>query len=577
MGMKVDGFSARWRHALLVVLAIVAFVAAMIRATSQETEPGEAFFCACLAAALAALLIFATRRIALGLLLAAGIALALRTISLIKMQYLQMPLFAPDLFYFGNGDTLDVVHHYPAIWHAIAVRALLALVAFGACIAWERPLWRGLRPQRRIALQGAGMFASASLLWGLSTPAGPFAHIHARGAWEGITSSSPLTSFVLSLYRMHVTLPALDAELADRYSWGESPTPEEPPAAAKKRTLPDIVVVLEESTFNPTILADCTIAECTSPLFAADARTAAHGPLHVHTFGGGTWTSEFTFFTGLPTPLFGPGGTYAPFNLAPRVRYALPRLLKRHGYKNIAVYPMQANFGNAKRAYAYYGFDDFHDSGEFNLTWESPDLAIEQEFEKIYKRERAASDQPLFLMLLTMRQHGPHNDPYAKLAKPFDRPLFPGLDEQANLHLGNYLARMAGSLEALNHLQSMLFAGDRPAILVQFGDHQPSFDGQMWSLRNTAAAEKLGDPRGTTYYMIRTNLANAPEHAYPVLDLGFLAGLILDTADIPEGPFFTANAAFRERCAGRYLDCADKNLRESYLSFVFGRLQAVSR
>jgi phosphoglycerol transferase MdoB-like AlkP superfamily enzyme len=312
-------------------------------------------------------------------------------------------------------------------------------------------------------------------------------------------------------------------------------------------------------------------------MFDIDAQTIGHGPLRVHTFGGGTWTSEFAFFTGLPHTLFGPGGLYAPFNLAPRVRYTLPRVLKEHGYRNIAVYPMPANFVNARRAYTFYGFDAFHDAGEFNLVWESPDLAIEQELEKIYRRERAATDQPLFVMLLTMRQHGPHGDPYAKLAKPYDHALFPPLDDKVNLRMSNYLARMAGSAQALSRLQSVLFGAGRPAILAHFGDHQPSFDGLMDSLRTTEAAAQFGDPHSLTYFMIRSNLENTPRHAYAVLDLGFLAGLILDAAEIPKGPFFTANAALRERCEGHYLDCPDKELLDSYLSFVFGRLHAVSR
>jgi phosphoglycerol transferase MdoB-like AlkP superfamily enzyme len=565
------------RHAAIRILAAIAFVVALVRGTDRETEPGEVFFCVSLALAFAATLIFLTRRIALALLLTAGVILALRTISLIKQSYLDLPLFAPDLVYFGNGDTLDVVAHYPEIWHALVPRALLALVALGICIVWEKPLWNEQSLRRRLPGQLSGVVACTALLWALSAPGGPFKHIHAKDGWIAINRGSPLTSFVLSLHRMRVTLPAPDPLLADRYGWGEESSIEVLPERAAKHTLPDIVVVLEESTFDPTILADCTIAECRSAMFDADVSTVTHGPLEVHTFGGGTWTSEFTFFSGLPNTLFGPGGTYAPFNLAPRVRYTLPRVLKEHGYRTIAVYPMTANFVNARRAYAFYGFDAFHDSNEFALTWESPDLAIEQELEKIYARERAASNQPLFLMLLTMRQHGPHIDPYTRLPKPFDHPLFPALDQELNVRMSNYLARMRGSLDALARLQAMLFASGRPAILAHFGDHQPSFDGLISSLRITEAAQKLGDPRSLTYYMIRSNGAAPARHGYPVLDLGFLAGLILDVAEIPKGPFFTANAALRERCQGRYLDCSDTELLDSYLSFVFSRLQSISR
>ncbi|MBN8886637.1 MAG: sulfatase-like hydrolase/transferase [Rudaea sp.] len=571
------GFDARGRRALVLVLAVLGFAAALMRATSEETEPGEILFIACLVLAFASALIFATRRIVFGLLLSAGFLLALRTISLVKMRYLQMPLFAPDLLYFSNGDTLDVVAHYPEIWHALVVRALLAFLVLGACIVWEKPLWNTLRRRPRIALQCSGTLLGAILLWGLSAPGGPFKHIHAKDGWVAINPNSPLTNFVLSLHRMRVSVPTPDPQWADRYNWGEAPTADGTALPNTKRHLPDIVVVLEESTFDPAILADCTIPECRSAMFEADTQTTAHGPLRVHTFGGATWTSEFTFFSGLPNTLFGPGGAYAPFNLAPRVRYALPLVLKQHGYRNIAVYPMQANFVNARRAYGYYGFDAFHDSSEFNLVWESPDLAIEQELEKIYRRERALTDDPLFVMLLTMRQHGPHNDPYAKLAKPFDHALFPQLDGKSNLHLCNYLARMTGSQEALMRLQAMLFAGGRPAILAHFGDHQPSFDGAIHALRSSEIAEKLGDARGLTYYMMRSNETNARKFSYPVLDLGFLAGLILDQADIPKGPFFTANAALRERCGGRYLDCPDRDLLDSYLSFVFSRLHSISR
>ncbi|MBS0566631.1 MAG: sulfatase-like hydrolase/transferase [Proteobacteria bacterium] len=570
-------FNASRRHALVVILAVIAFILALARATNRESTADEVLFSACLTLALATALVFFTRRIGLGLLLAAGLVLALRTISLVKQSYLGTLLYASDLLYFGNGNTLDVIAHYPQIWHPLALRGALALGALAVCIAWERPLWRRIRTRWRLLLQLAGGFACLIALWALAAPTGPFRHIHARGEWEEITSTSPLTSFVLSLYRMHVDIPAPDPQLADRYDWGEPATPESPPANPPERRLPDIVVVLEESTFDPAILADCTIRECRSAMFDADAYTLAHGPLQVHTIGGGTWTSEFTFFSGMPSTLFGRAGLYAPFNLAPHLRYALPRVLKEHGYRNIAVYPMGANFLDAKRAYEFYGFDAFHDAAEFNLGWESSDLAIEQELEKIYRRERASSDQPLFLMLLTMRQHGPHSDAYAKLPKPYDHPLFPQLDDKLNLCLSNYLARLSGSLEALTRLQTMLFASGRPAILAHFGDHQPSFDGYIARLRGADAVNGLGDPRMLTYYMIRSNDPAAPKHGYPVLDLAFLAGLILDTAEIPKGPFFTANAALRERCKGRYLDCPDKGLLDSYLSFVFAHLHSLSR
>lgn len=109
-------FNASRRHALVVILAVIAFILALARATNRENTADEVLFSACLALALATALVFFTRRIGLGLLLAAGLMLALRTISLVKQSYLGTLLYASDLLYFGNGNTLDVIAHYPQIW-----------------------------------------------------------------------------------------------------------------------------------------------------------------------------------------------------------------------------------------------------------------------------------------------------------------------------------------------------------------------------------------------------------------------------------------------------------------------------
>jgi hypothetical protein len=92
----------------------------------------------------------------------------------------------------------------------------------------------------------------------------------------------------------------------------------------------------------------------------------------------------------------------------------------------------------------------------------------------------------------------------------------------------------------------------------------------------TEDTARLGDPHHLTYYMLRTNdRTPAAVHEYAVLDLGFLAGLILDTAGVHKDAFFEANTRLRERCAGRYLDCPDQAALNSYEAFVFDRLHVI--
>ena len=130
---------------------------------------------------------------------------------------------------------------------------------------------------------------------------------------------------------------------------------------------------------------------------------------------------------------------------------------------------------------------------------------------------------------------------------------------------------------AIGKLQQALFSGKRPAILAHFGDHQPSFDGLLLGMDSTAAAKALGEERSVTYYMLRGNQAAAEKFDYPLLDIGFLAGLILDSGAIPKDAFFEANTRLRKRCHGHYMDCHDVPLLESYLSFLFNNLHAIER
>jgi phosphoglycerol transferase MdoB-like AlkP superfamily enzyme len=341
---------------------------------------------------------------------------------------------------------------------------------------------------------------------------------------------------------------------------------------------PDIISVLEESTYDPTMLALCTLPLCKHKMFQPDGRTRAHGFLTVHVWGGGTWTSEFALLTGLDHQTFGDAGLYAPYNLAPRVVHTLPDVLHEAGYRVIAVYPMSGDFINARNAYKFYGFDKFYDGQDYGLSWESSDNDLMQVFDRIYADEKKAiGNQPLFVMMLTLRQHGPHMTPLAEQPPPYDKPLFPGkftpkdLDRWINLNLGNYLYRLDGSDAAIAHLEKTLLDSDRPTVLFHFGDHQPSFDGSM-RLLDKVTPKAIGDPNFITYYMLKSNYKPTHSYDYPALDLSFAGALILDVAGVKKDDFFAANALMRERCDGFYLNCANKRVLDSYQNYIFHQL-----
>lgn len=561
-------FDRTVRSAVARLVGFGAFALVMFRVCASEADLPARLYCISLALGFAVFVAVLCGRVAFGFLCAAALTGAIWLVSTLKLAYLHEPLFAPDLRYLGRTLFGEVISHYPAMLAKCVAALLLVPVCAFALWRLESPgAWRG----RRKRVHGASALAATLGLLALAWPQGPFAQVYAVPAWDFLEQGrrNPVTTFLRSIGRMHVTLPPLDGN-PDAYDWGGGSATATAPAS----TRPDLVAVLEESTLDPRSWADCTSPRCRFDLFGADANTRAHGLLRVHTYGGGTWTSEFAFLAGLPHTLFGPAGLYAPYNLAPRLHESLPRRLKALGYRTIAVYPMPRAFVRAAEAYAEYGFDEFHDARELGIEWETTDLELMDKVEAIHRRARADDDRPLFIMILTMRQHGPHDKPLDALPAPWNEAPAPRLDARANRNIGTYLYRLQQSARAIAKLRDYLLDAGRPFVLAHFGDHHPSFDGLESSLAS-ALPPALADRAGTlTYYRIDGNAdaAAAPQQPGQPLDIAFLGGLMLDVAGLPRGAYFEANARLRERCAGRFQDCPAKDVLASYYAYAFGRL-----
>ena len=563
----------RVRHPLLLFFGAALFVCTFVNGPLAEGTTAESAFAAVILCALALAAIALSGRIAFGLIAGSAPMLLLEIAANLKFKYLATPLLAPDLFYYVDRQFVLTLLNYPLLLAATA----LALIALPLLLI---ATWRSdIRPDADWRMRGArvlGMCAAIVASIVAMNPAGPFAPVHAKGMWLAMNDDSFVSDFLISFRSTRVVTPGFNAADAGRFDWHDDPHP-----AITAQNKPDIVAVLEESTFDPRMLTDCTLPRvCDYRMFHADANTLAHGWLEVHTWGGGTWTTEFAFLTGLSHDLFGPAGLYAPFNLAPRIHYTLARALRENGYRTVGIYPTDGDFLNGREAYADYGFDAFYGGEQLGLGWHSTDADLMRAFQRVFAIEKQkAHGAPLFLFMLTLHQHGPHMTPLAQLPAPYDKPLFPGklasdklLDDWLNLNLGNYLQRLSMSDAAEAQLESMLRADNRPALLLHFGDHQPSFDGAINALRKKLPTQ-IADPQRVTYYMLKGFGVKSPPHFdYPVLDIAFAGSLLLDAADLRKDDFFTANALLRERCRGQYLDCRDAAMLHSYRADVFGLL-----
>ncbi len=551
------------------VFALVLFVGCLGLTALQEPLPLQQCFVGALMLCTAVVLLSLFARFATALLLSGGLFVMLKGMAVLKLKYLDSQLMPSDFVYYLRSSLLDTLRHYPHLYSVgIAVVLLLPPLLY-LTWRWDWRVLAGMRLRTALLLRGAGMLLGMLAFWWCMLPGGPFAPLHSRDVWDKLSDDAHLTNFFVNFRDAEVQLPAMSSEAMAVQAWGATAQDH---AGHVGSPYPDIVQVLEESTFDPADYSACLVPACHVSMQEADARTRGTGLLRTHTFGGGTWVSEFATLTGMPQDIFGPGGMYAPYVLAPHMRDALPQMLRRLGYLTIAIYPTAGSFINGRNAYRDYGFDHLYDVNELGLVeWEETDKQMFDAAKRVYDRVKKPG-QPVFVMILTLNQHGPHDDdPMSDLPSPY-RNLLHGLKPAVALNFDTYLMRLHQSSVAMRGLEHDFLDRAQPTVLVHFGDHEPSFNGLIRDLRRSLPPALRPYQDYLTYYMIKSNFAGPPLPHYPMLDIAFLPSMVLQAAGLPEDPYFSASTALRDRCHGLYDDCAVPGLLSTYYGWIFGRL-----
>ena len=555
------------RARVVSLCALVFFTGCVALTALREPEPMQQAFIAGLMLSTVIVPLFVFARVATALVLGGGLFVALRFISELKQRYLESQLMPSDFIYYASTSLVDTLRHYPHLYAlgigiCVVVPPLLYLVW-----RWDWCVLGGLQRWSARGVRVGGIVLGVFAFWLCMLPSGPFAQVHTRNVWEKLSDDAQLTNFFVNFRDSAVTMPAMASDAVAEQQWGSTAAGE--PGTAPP--YPDIVQVLEESTFDPSNYTVCTVLACHLAMFQTDARTRGTGVMRTHTFGGGTWVSEFATLTGMPQDIFGPGGMYAPFVLAPHVHDALALQLRRLGYLTIAIYPTAGDFINGRNAYRAYGFDHMYDVNELGLEeWDETDKQMFDAAKRVYDKVKKPG-QPVFVMILTINQHGPHDDPMSTLPVPFQN-LLHGLKATPALNFDTYLSRLHDSDGAMSGLEHDFLDREQPTVLVHFGDHQPSFDGLIRGLQRSVPVPLQPYRDYLTYYMIKSNFAGPALPSYPMLDIAFLPSMVLQAAGLPKDPYFSAETELRTRCNGLYDDCNVPGLIDSYHAWTFGRL-----
>jgi hypothetical protein len=302
------------------------------------------------------------------------------------------------------------------------------------------------------------------------------------------------------------------------------------------------------------------------------------GPLLVATTGGGTWLTEFAFLSGYDWRSFGRGGAYAPVSLAPRLQHALPQYLQQLGYHTVVVAPTGGDFLHARVAYRAYGFDDFYSADELKLKGDWHAIHDGLVYERALATVQAHPDpRPLFLFVLTIRNHGPHGDITGKLPA-----RYAPVEKQLGLPLADYLERLDDSARELDTLRRNWLASPRPRVIGWFGDHQPEV---AWDFLNTGAdarSERLApivdddELRFLTWHQLAANFGMAGSETRKLaMAAPYLMPELLQFAGLPLTAHEDSALQVAAACDLRLLGCANHGLVDDYLSFRVHELGGV--
>jgi phosphoglycerol transferase MdoB-like AlkP superfamily enzyme len=338
---------------------------------------------------------------------------------------------------------------------------------------------------------------------------------------------------------------------------------------------PDIVVCLQESTLNPHQFD--FDAETIPPfsMFNKQEDTAFVSPLRVHTLGGATWKSEFAFLAGVPSTDFGALASGVFYSVVPHLQTGFIKNLREQGYFCVALSPFTKGNYNAKPAYDHFGFDlmlqpqdlGYPASISKNL-WHISSEEMMYYTKLILQKQHPSLEnvqQPMFVYVLTMKEHGPYN---TNMPNHFNL-ASKRLGGKAISCLNDYIDRIDSLNEAIEGLNDYLKSRETPYVFGYFGDHQVAFDNQLPPKKGNFA-----NPDYVTQFVVRTNRKTDFVQQQDFLDLAFVGGVLLDVAGLsPKDDFMRANIAMRQLSQGKLEDAEDMDLVNSYRNYLYKDLK----
>lgn len=418
-------------------------------------------------------------RINLGLSIFFGILLSIMSyVSHLIMEFRGEPLSIKDLKLAGEGA--DIIQNFKAG----TLSPVVALLCAAAIIIMFIVLFIKVKKvdESRYIIAVLSTVALFYLYWmniygftklGIDIPSDVTWNHQANGFIVGNLIDS---KFMKIPKPKHYSKPALE----DVYNNMKKQTP-----VAAPTEKPDIVYILSESFWDPTVVKGLKLSADPIPTYRKLVSEGISGTITVPGIGGGTANTEYEVLTGLSKEFINNYSLpYNPYNdYITRPVSSMASILSEQGYKTTALHTYHSWFYRRDEVYKDIGFDKFISLEDLP---ETPSYLYtyvkDTEINNMIQREtEAANNKPSFTFAATMQLHGPYDNFTVKDKKIS---VLSPLSSNSKQIVENYANVLNESDKDLNSLIEYYKNSKRPTILVFFGDHIPALGNNVYNELN---------------------------------------------------------------------------------------------
>jgi phosphoglycerol transferase MdoB-like AlkP superfamily enzyme len=234
---------------------------------------------------------------------------------------------------------------------------------------------------------------------------------------------------------------------------------------------PNIIVIMNESFADLSVLGDFETSEEVLPFLKSLTENTIKGYLYSSVYGGNTANSEYEFLTGSSISYF--SERVVPFQLyMNESRPSIVSQLEQLGYETTFMHPYKAYSWNRPTVYTALGLDNMYyeeDMTELDILRGYATDSSQNDYLIQYLNEN--HDSPRFIFDVTVQNHGG----YTESVDDLDKITITGYEGRYT-ETENYLALIHESDKALQELIEYLETYAEPTVVLFYGDHQPSIE-----------------------------------------------------------------------------------------------------